>query len=65
MNEEADELTIGKVIVRSPEDLKSHTIAMQGEARDFGDFFCVHNIVNRIHQRIKGEENMAKIMKHK
>ena len=39
LNEEADELTIGKVIVRSPEDLKSHTIAMQGEARDFGEFF--------------------------
>ena len=36
LNVRADELVIGEVIVRSPENLKAHIVEVQGEASDFG-----------------------------
>ena len=65
LNAGADEFAIGEVIVRSPEELKAQMVAVQGEARNFGGFVCVYNILTRMHQRIKGEETMAEVMKHK
>ena len=55
----ADEPEIVKVIVRSPEDLKANMVEVQVESRNFGGFVCVYNIFMRIHQHIKGEENMS------
>ena len=40
-------------------------VAVLGEASNFRGFVCVYNILTRIHQRIKGEETMAEVMKHK
>ena len=65
MNAGADELTIGEVILRSPEDLKAHMVEIQGEASDFGGLVCVLNIIMRKYQHIKGEETMVEVMKHK
>ena len=45
LNAGADELAVGEMIVRSPEDLKAHMVAVQGEASEFGGFVCVHNIL--------------------
>ena len=53
------------MIGHSPEDLKAHLVPVQGEASDSGVFICVYNILIRIHQRIKGEETMAEVIKHK
>ena len=41
LNVGADELVIGGVINRSPEDWKAHIVEIQGEARKFGGFMCV------------------------
>ena len=65
LNAGAGELSVGEVIVWSPEDLKAHMFAVQGEASDFVGFFCVYNILTKIHQRIKGEDKMSEVMKHK
>ena len=64
LNTGSDELQIGEVIERSPEDLKAHMVEVQGEASNFGEFVCVYNIFTRIHQCIKGEETMSEVMKH-
>ena len=65
LNAGDDELEIGEVIVRSPEDLKSHTVEFQGEERNFGGFMCVYNILTRIHQQVNGEETIVEVMKNK
>ena len=65
LNAGAGELSVGEVIVWSPEDLKAHMFAVQGEASDFVGFLCVYNILTKIHQRIKGEDKMSEVMKHK
>ena len=65
LNAGAEDLAIGEVIVRSPEDLKAHMSAVQGEASNFGGFICVYNILTRLHQCIKREETMAEVTKHK
>ena len=54
LNAVTDGISIGEVIVYSPEELKAHMIVVQGEASNFGGFVCVHKILTRIHQRIKG-----------
>ena len=64
LNAGADEVAIGEVILRSPEYLKAHTVVVQGGTSDFGVFVCVHNILPRIKQHIKGEKTMAEVMKH-
>ena len=43
LNAGADELAVGEMIVRSPEDLKAHRVAVQGEASKFKGFICVYN----------------------
>ena len=59
-----DELAIGGVVFRSPEDLKAHMVEIKGEANDFGGLVCVYSVFTRINQRIKGEERMAEVMTH-
>ena len=41
LNVGANELAIGEVIVRSPEDLNAHMVAVQVKASDFRGFICV------------------------
>ena len=65
LNAGADELAVGEMIVRSPEDLKTHIVAVQGEASDFRGLIFVYNILTRIQKRIKGEYKMAEVMKQK
>ena len=40
INSGADELQVGKVIIRSPQDLKAHLVATNSEGLDFGGFVC-------------------------
>ena len=65
LNAGADELAIGRVIICSPEDLKSHIVSVQGESRNFGGLICVYNIFTRVHQCNKGGEMMVEVTKHK
>ena len=39
LNAGADEISIGELIVRSPDDPKAHMVEVQGEASNFGGFF--------------------------
>ena len=38
LNAGADELAVGEIIVRSPENLKAHKVSVQGEASGFGGY---------------------------
>ena len=64
MNTGDDELQVGEVIIRSPQDLKSHLVMTNGEGVDLGGFVCPYNILTRIQQRMKGEETLAEVVKH-
>ena len=65
LNAGDDEISVGGLIVRSPEYLKAHLVSVQGDSSDFGGLFCVYNILTEIHQRINGEDTMAEVMKHR
>ena len=63
LNAGADELAIVEEIFRSPEYLKVHIVAFQGESSNCRGFVCVYKILKRIHQRINGEETVDEFMK--
>ena len=63
LNAGADELAIVEEILRSPEYLKVHIVAFQGESSNCRGFVCVYKILKRIHQRINGEETVDEFMK--
>ena len=55
INAGADELLVGEVIARFPQDLKSHLVVTNGEGVYFGVFVFPYNILTRIQQRLKGK----------
>ena len=65
INAGADKLRVGEVIIRSPQDLMAHLVATNCEGVDFGGLVCPYNILTRIQQRLKGEETLAEVVKHK
>ena len=65
INAGADELRVGEVILRSAQYLKAHLVATNSEGVDFGDFICPYNILTCIQQRLKGEDTLTEVVKHK
>ena len=65
INAGADELWVGEVIISSPQDLKAYLVATNCEGVDFGRFIFPYNILTHIKQRLKGEETLAEVVKHK
>ena len=65
INDGAYDLRIGEVIIRSPQDLKAHMFTTNCERVYFGGFVYPYNILTRIQQRLKGEETLAEVVKHK
>ena len=59
------ELRVGEVIIWSPQYLKAHLVATNCEGMDFGSFVFPYNIPTRIQQKLKGEETLAEVVKHK
>ena len=64
INSGTDELQVGEIIIRSPQDLKAHLVAADGEGVDFGGFVCHYNILTHIQQRLKVEETLSEVFKH-
>ena len=58
-------MQVGEVIIRYPQYLKAHLVATNGEGLDFGGFVCLCNILTHIQQRLKGEETLLEVVKHK
>ena len=48
INTSADEMQVDEVVIRSPQDLKAHLVATDGEGVDFGGFVCSYNILTHI-----------------
>ena len=44
INASADEMQVGEVIIRSPQDLKAYLVATNCEGVDFGGFLCAPKI---------------------
>ena len=65
INAGADYLQFGDVILLSPQELKSHLVATNCKGVYFWGFFCPYNILTRIQQRLKGEETLVEVFKHK
>ena len=65
INASADELQVGEVIIRSPQYHKTYMVASNCERVDFGSLFCPYNILTNTQKRIKGEETLAEVFKHK
>ena len=63
INAGADELLVGEVIARFPQDLKSHLVVTNGEGVYFGVFVFPYNILTRTQQRLKGEETLEELFK--
>ena len=40
-------------------------VELKVEASNYGGLVCVYNILTRIYQRIKGEETISEVTKHK
>ena len=64
-NAGADEMQVGEVIICYPQYLKAHLFTTDGEGVYFRGFVWPYNILTRIQQRMKGEETLAEVFKHK
>ena len=64
INAGVDDLIVGEVITRTPQDLKAHLGTPDDEGVDFGAFVCPYNILTHIEQRLKGEETLSEVVKH-
>ena len=65
INAGADEMQVGEVIIISHQDLKSYLVVTNCEGVDFGGFVSPYNILTRIKQRLKCEETLEEVVKHK
>ena len=65
INAGADYLQVSEVIIRSPQYLKAYLVATGGEGVDFGGFVFPYNIITCTQQRLKGEETLSEVVKHK
>ena len=65
INSGTDEMRVGEVIILSPQDLKAHMVATNCGGVYFIDFVCPYNILTCIQHRLKGEETLAEVVKHK
>ena len=65
INAVTDNLRVGEVIIHSPQHLKANLIATNCEGVDFGGLLCPYNIPTFIQQRLKGEDTLEEVFKHK
>ena len=65
INSGAYELQVGEFIIRYTQYLKAHMFATDGDGVDFGGFVCPYNIVTLTQKRMKGEETLSEVVKHK
>ena len=65
INGSADELWVIEVIISSHQVLKAGLVATNCEGVDFGGFVWPYNILTLIQQRLKSEETLVELVKHK
>ena len=65
INAGADELQVGVVIIRSHQYHKANMIVTDSDGVYFWGFVCSYNILTPIQHRMKGEENLEEVVKHK
>ena len=64
-NAGCDDVQFGEFIIRSLQYLKAHLVTTNSEGLDLGGFVCPYNILTRIQHKLKGEETLAELVKHK
>ena len=65
INAGANELQVGEFIICSPKYLMAYLVATDSEEVNFGVFVYPYNILTRIQQRLKGEDTLTEVVKHK